>query len=344
MIAAAKTSGRRRQRGVSLVEIMISLVLGLMVTGAIVQIYLTTKRQNNVQTGLTGRQESARFATQIIQQDAQMAGFRGCLRDAGTVVNTLNNDTDFLYDFGQHVTGFENVGGLPASITGVVPGTDVLTLRTLDDPGGVVLTADMPSNVSNPVIAAGLAPAPLAAGDFALVADCTGAAVFQVSAYDVGTGTLTHLATGTPGNSTANLGRRFAAGAQVFRMRTTSYFIRNSANGTGPALWRRTGLDAPQELAEGIENMQVLYGEDTDGNQSPDVYRTADAVVDWNQVVSLQVALLAASTDGRVADADTRVFNLLGENVDPTAGGTLPSDGRLRRVVSFTVAMRNRLP
>ena len=125
-------------------------------------------------------------------------------------------------------------------------------------------------------------------------------------------------------------------------MRTTTYFIRNSDNGTGPALWRRAGLAPAQELAEGIENMQVLYGEDIDANQTPDFYRTAAAVGDWTQVVSLQVALLAAGTQGRVADVDTRVFNLLGVNVDPTLMGTV-NDGRLRRVVTFTVAMRNRV-
>ncbi|MEO8445449.1 MAG: PilW family protein, partial [Gammaproteobacteria bacterium] len=274
---------RSRQQGIGLVEIMISLTLGLIVTGAVVQIYLTTKRQNDMQTSLTGRQESARFAAQIIQRDAQMAGFRGCLRDIGTVVNTLNTPTNFLYNYGQHVIGFENAAGLPASITNVVAGTDVLTLRTVDDVG-IALTATMASSSANPVTTAGLAPAPLANDDIALVADCTGAAVFQVSSYTAGTGVLTHVAGGTPGNATLNLGRRFATGAQVFRLRTTTYYIRQSANGTGPALWRRVGTQNPEELAEGIENMQVLYGQDTDGDQSPNVYRNAAAVTNWDQV------------------------------------------------------------
>ena len=89
--------------------------------------------------------------------------------------------------------------------------------------------------------------------------------------------------------------------------------------------------------------MHVLHDEDTDGNQSPNVYRTADAVGDWSQVVSLQVALLAAGTQDRVADADPRTFDLLGEVVDHTDGGAVESDGRLRRVLTFTVAMRNRV-
>lgn len=333
---------KSRQRGIGLVEIMISLVLGLLVTGAIVQIYLTTKRQNDMQTSLTGRQESARFAAQLIQRDAQMAGFRGCLRDRGTVVNTLNNANNFLYNYGQHVVGFDNAGGLPGSILSVVPDTDVLTLRTLDDPG-IVLAANMLDSSANPVTAVGLVPAPLADDDIALVADCSGATVFQVDKYNAATGAIEHVAAGTPGNSTLNLGRVFRAGAQVFRMRSTTYYIRESAAGTGPALWRRVGLEPAQELAEGIENMQVLYGEDVDANQTPDFYRTADAVTDWTRVVSLQVALLAAGLQERVADADLRTFDLLGEVVDPTAGGTLPSDGRLRRVLTFTVAMRNRV-
>ena len=85
--------------------------------------------------------------------------------------------------------------------------------------------------------------------------------------------------------------------------------------------------------------MQVMYGEDTGGvDQVPDVYRTADAVVDWNDVVSVQVALLVSSVRENVSDTDLRTFALLEEDaVGPFA------DGRLRQVVSFTVAMRNRL-
>ena len=85
-----------------------------------------------------------------------------------------------------------------------------------------------------------------------------------------------------------------------------------------PGLWRRVGNGVPQELAEGVEDMQVLYGEDTIGaDQVPDLYRTADTVVNWNNVVSLQVALLVSSVRERVADADSRTFVLLNEASDP---------------------------
>ncbi len=337
------------ERGLTLVELMIAMVLGLLLMAAMVQVYVGNRRNHNLQESLTGRQETARYAAQTIQLDAQMAGFRGCLRDAGFVTNTLNDDTDFLNNYAQHVTGFEANGAnwspaLPAALAGAGPiaGNDVLTLRTVDDPGTFV-TVDMANSSAAVVTRDDLVPDPFAAGDIALVADCGGAAIFQVTAFDPVTGTLSHAAgVGAPGNATVNLTRRYSAGAQIFTLRTTSYFIADSVNGTGPALWRQIGDAAPQELAEGVESLQVLYGEDDDGDLSPDAYRTADLVTDWADVVSIQVGMLVVGTPERVTDGEPRRFTVL-DQVVPAAADDPLTDGRLRRVVTFTVALRNRL-
>lgn len=335
---------RSAQRGISLVEVMISMTLGLIVTAAIVQIYTSTRRNQVVQESLAGRQEAARFAAQLIERDAKMAGFRGCLRDVGNVSNSLVDPDDFLNDYGQFVTGFDAAAngawnpGLPATISDANPvdGSDVLTLRTADDPGGVFLTADMATDESDMVTRDDLGTVPLAAGDIAVVTDCGGAAVFQVTNFNAASGDIVHETGGAfvPGNATKDLDRRFPAGSQVFRVRTTSYFIAPSTAGAGLALWRRDGQGDAVELAQGVENMQVLYGENVGGSR---IYRTADEVDDWQNVVSLQVSLLVAGVQERATDADPREFNLLGEVVGPF------DDGRLRRVVNFTVALRNRL-
>ncbi len=62
----------------------------------------------------------------------------------------------------------------------------------------------------------------------------------------------------------------------------------------GPALWQRVGNDPPQELVQGVQNMQVLYGVDTNGDLLADNYVVASAVTNWAQVISLSVALLIA--------------------------------------------------
>lgn len=341
MIAAVKPAG---QRGMTLVELMIAMVLGILLTAAVVQVYIGNRRNHDLQENLTGRQETARYAAQVIQADAQMAGFRGCLRDVGNLVNTLNTPNDFLNNYRQHVTGFEANGAawapaLPASLTAVTPaaGSDVLTLRIADDLGAF-LAVNMPTSSSTLTTRANMVPQPFVAGDIGVVADCGGTAVFQVTAFTPATGVIGHnTGAGTPGNATTNLARRYVAGAQLFSVRTTSYFIDASTNGSGPALWRRVGSQAAQELAEGVENLQVLYGEDDDGDQSPDVYRRANNVLNWANIVSVQVGLLAVGPPQRVTDADPRVFQVLDRQFGPY------NDGRLRRVVTFTVALRNRL-
>lgn len=91
---------------------------------------------------------------------------------------------------------------------------------------------------------------------------------------------------------------------------------------------------AAEELIEGVENMQIQYGEDLDGNRSADVYRSADQVVDWGAVVSVRISLLLQSVeDGIVSHPQTYRFNGM---------TTTATDRRLRRTFSTVIALRNR--
>ncbi len=99
------------------------------------------------------------------------------------------------------------------------------------------------------------------------------------------------------------------------------------------------------ELVEGIENMQVLYGVDTDfvrdyiANQYvtsagvPDL--DGDNKPDWFRVVSLRIALLADSVDERASAPSSRTFNLLGVTIPAFA------DQKIRRVYTTTILIRN---
>lgn len=109
-------------------------------------------------------------------------------------------------------------------------------------------------------------------------------------------------------------------------------------------------LEDPVELVQGVENMQLRFGYDTstpvDG--MVDEYRTAEQVTAgladaaaldeaWRRVLSVRVALLIRSADRAAVSADTRTYDLLGEEITPDV------DGRMRQVYETTVALRNRL-
>ncbi len=68
---------RETQRGLSLVELMIALVIGLIVMGSVLALFLNVTR-NNAELAKTNSQiESGRFAIQLIQNDLVHAGYWG---------------------------------------------------------------------------------------------------------------------------------------------------------------------------------------------------------------------------------------------------------------------------
>jgi type IV pilus assembly protein PilW len=130
----------------------------------------------------------------------------------------------------------------------------------------------------------------------------------------------------------------------------TIYYIgkRDNTSTNPPALFRRqlgsTGVAGnAEELVEGVEDMQILYGENTnnDASNSADRFVPADQVSDWDNVVSVRVSLLVQSIeDNLVPDGQAYTFN--GVVYDGTGGnGALPADGRLRRVFTATINLRN---
>jgi type IV pilus assembly protein PilW len=167
--------------------------------------------------------------------------------------------------------------------------------------------------------------------------------VFQITNAPAGaTPTIDHAAGGAaPGNAAASLGLSFSAGAQVTPVDTVVYYIGQGADGDG-ALFsydlNATGTFTASELVPDIEAMQILYGLDTSQTQTVSEYVTADQVPDFNTVMSVKVAVLAASAPGSAKSPAAQVYNLLGTQV------TAPLDTRARQVFEETIAVRNALP
>jgi type IV pilus assembly protein PilW len=188
-------------------------------------------------------------------------------------------------------------------------------------------------------------------GEVAIVSDCQMASVFQVTAVSaVGGGIqLDHGATGTPGNATAGWGtdQAYGNGAELLHAETWAYYVGSPGAGEPPALLQRrlvansattTTTLAPEELVDSVETMQVLYGVDAALDGAVDNYVTANAVTNWDQVVTVRIALVARSPDQYGTDIDDRTYVVNGTIFNPV------DDRRERQVFTSTIALRNRLP
>lgn len=116
-----------------------------------------------------------------------------------------------------------------------------------------------------------------------------------------------------------------------------SFFV-NNATTTLVCSGSRSGV--PQVIAEGVENVQFLYGIDTvDDNQvKVDRYVNASNIAGmWNMVVSVQVAILVRSLKKVRSAAVSKQYTLLDAVI------TSPSDRYQREVFSTTIRLRNTL-
>ena len=370
MKTITRSTKNPRQAGLSLIELMIALVLGLVLTLGVVQVFLGSSKTYRLTDGLALLQENMRFALGSMQYDGRMAGHYGCL--VGAPENQLDTsdtaydenvyDVDSVAAMGWEATGTDlsstftitsltpsgnawtNGTGddLPVDIQGdVIPGTDVLMINGGERADVVLDGNPAASNASLGTVDETNIPS----GTIILVVagDCSGGDLFQktnngnASSIAKGTG-------GTPGNVVAAAG--FAGiyddDASVYQFTSTAYYIGVGASGE-PALFRER-LDAGDpfnevELVEGVENMQVLYGVATnlDLNQRADRYVPASAVTDWTAVVSIRIALLMRSGDNVLDEAATPTFNLIGTQI------TTQTDRRARLLGLSTVGIRNRL-
>ncbi|MCQ3033293.1 prepilin-type N-terminal cleavage/methylation domain-containing protein [Pseudomonas syringae] len=87
---------KKTLRGFGLVEIMVALVLGLIVSMGIVQIFIASKGTYQSQNAAARMQEDARFALSKLIQEIRMTGMVGCIDfDAQVVAPAIAKPADF---------------------------------------------------------------------------------------------------------------------------------------------------------------------------------------------------------------------------------------------------------
>lgn len=367
-------------RGLSLIELLIAMVLGLTLAAGVVQIYVGTSATERSQDARLNMQENGRFALNFLANEIRGAGYLGCLgsMEGNSANDTLDHPANSTMQPGFGVQGWEAADTAPGDIanstldvatiastnaewTGndfagfniptvqAVPNSDILRLW------GGVGNASVVSNIVNtgtdPVITT-TTDANVAVNDFLIVSDCEQVDFVQACAVaNAGVTTTITLSTACPMGNVTDAFVTSTAPAELIRLQGSLFYVgkRDDTATNPPSLYRATlgsnGLiDTPEEMVEGVESMQLLYGVnvDQDIRATVDAWLTADDVFDWDEVIAIRISLLMQSIEnGTVPEPQAYTFN--GVDYDGgTGNGALPADERVRRIFQTTISLRNR--
>jgi type IV pilus assembly protein PilW len=332
------------QAGVGLVEIMIALVIGLILTAGASKIFLESKDTYRLQDAQSRLQENARFALELLTNDIRMAGFSGCANLSAITPNVIVNPPIIALTAATAASGNDGASSYPAlssTLSGLssppLADTDVITVQ-FSQGCGAHLKGNM-ATVNDNIQIMSPNSCGIDAGDALMISDCVVADVFRASSTSGGAPTQT-IAHANTLNTSNNLSKTYQQDAELFVFASRSYYIANGAGGQ-PSLWRldntaATGGDNPIELVEGVENMQILYGEDTDSDRIPNRYLTVNGVGNLANVVAVRASLLLRTLDNNLLQ--------LGQTYSYNGATVIATDRRLRRTFTTTVNLRNRSP
>jgi type IV pilus assembly protein PilW len=308
-----KGHGAAYSYGYTLVELMVSIVIGLIILAALVTLFAGNSRQRGEIERANEQTENGRYAVQLLSEDLRDAGYLASF-NPGTVVgpnpqlvipgaqpNVCATDVPTLNSaMSLPVQGYDDGAVVPGCLADVRAATDILVVRRASTCAVGTAGCD-----------------PQLAGDVYLEA--------SGCATEFSAGTYYVLDSNVP---SLNLHQKdCVTAALLYQYRTHIYFVANDDKpGDGiPTLKRAelgTGIFNIVPLVEGIENLQLEYGLDTNvpTTGSPAVY-TADpntyngcapatCVSYWRNTVAVQINLLARNQTPTQGYTDTKTYTL----------------------------------
>lgn len=347
----------RHSQGLTLIELLVSISIGLVVTGAMLALYLGTARSYRQLDALAQLQSNARYVFEIMGHDIRMAGNRSCqVPGLNVPVNYVSNPASNWWSntdrplFGQDETTDGNAVGdanFPADYKGQALRGDTLIVLRMDPddatPAAVASYNNPATGLANPLI---LRSGSFSVGSLLLLTDCsTTVSLFQM------TGSSGGVQHGMPTSSAPNM-----SGAKIVPLSAHAYHLRNSgrrypsSSSFIPSLFRQnltTSASAPatvaEELVGGVTDLQIRYGVDTSASPAGVIgsYLSASEInaagyswTDPNRVLAVRVTVTLESADDNVNDV-SRSFTL--------GNGAVISDRRLRRSYTMTFGIRQRM-
>ena len=314
-----------RQNGFTLIELMIAMVLGLVVMSGVITLFAQSQRSFKIDKNIAGMQAEARFALQEIGRDLRMGGFvsdplnpASIFPHAGLAVGTdcgVAAQPNWIYSLRDAVTGELN------------------TLTTVDNATAATATAGYSC---------------IAGGELRPTTDVLGAKRVV--------GNTTAVANLLPGavyiRANGSFGRMYITGAAAgvpvpfndWEYRPHIYYIRNFSNVAGdgiPSLCRKVlawGAPPTMEtecIAQGVEDLQVEFGLDPDGDGNVNSYLPNPTLTQMQQAISARVYLLVRTVEADFSYTDARSYAV------SNAPAYAPGDNFHRRLYEITVPVYN---
>jgi type IV pilus assembly protein PilW len=318
------------QSGFTLIELMVALTISVVLIAGVLQIYTTSSKSYRSQKAAAHLMEDGRTAIELLSRSLRLGGYWKCVGwQAANLSNHLPSNQRGLF-------GTDGANGAPDTLR---------TLHALDETAVTVqaeveLTELIVDNsVDPPAVTVTPKPITVSSGagfdgnELIVINDCAKGDVFPITG--VNADTLSH-------NCTTCV-EVYGINSTVLEVEDTRYFIADNDR-TQPSLYQSVNSGGAEELFEGVEDMQVFYGEDTDSDGVANRYVTAEVINApcaaltnancWLRVTSVRISLLLRTFDINVTLAP-QTYNYNGATV------TAPGDGRLRRVFTAVVSLRN---
>jgi type IV pilus assembly protein PilW len=331
------------QRGFTLIELMVGLLLSGIILFALVTLFGNNSRMRNEIDRATQQIENGRYALDLIRDDLHLAGYYGdvvpqsgfttatayvptnadlCDTTAGTVLTSLHFNLSPL-QWPVPVFGIAGGDTVPACVSGYPgvnfkAGTDILVVRR---------TSTLPT-----------ASGSLVAGQVYLQASGCNTELQQHKDFARGLGSPT---------SAFNLQKKgCAAASDIYPFQTRIYYVSNETIPTLRLITLSGTTLTNEPLVEGVDDMRVEYGLDSAGNDgSPETYRkclatgaSADpcSTAEWANMMAVRVYILARNSSATPEYTDTKTYNV-------GLSGTIPAfgDGYKRHLYSMVTRLMN---
>ena len=337
---------RPASRGMSIVELLVAIGIGMLIVAAMAILFANNSRSRSDTERASRKIENGRYAVEVLRGELYHAGYLAEFDPAGlaatlptTMPDPCATDVASLRAaLGIHIQGYDNIATTTLScLPDVKAGTDAIAIRRASG---------------------------CAVGSSGCTALPAGAPAFQASschsAMELGSGIVTtkfKLDTDTTALTLTK--RNCTTVADTRRYLVRIYYVANNDKpGDGIPTLKYTELGAGSfsatSLVQGVENLQVEYGLDTNANGDADVY-TADpnlylacnagsaptCVGHWVSVVSAKVFLLSRNVEAVAGYTDNKQY-ILGRKADgnPNEYTSLEA-GYKRQVFQEVVRLQN---